>query len=284
MFDRPTRLDNIVGQTDIIKRVKISIGACQTQNTVFPHVLLSGAAGTGKTSIANCIASELKQSILIANGANLKSVKDLLPYLPKIKGGIFFIDEAHRVNKHCQDYLLTVVEDFFYSLGQNLKIELEKFTFIMGTTNIGAILKPLRDRCTFQYELSDYTIDEIAQIILNKSDIDRESAIAIAKSARKNPRTALARLRWVLDYSVSQNVPISPTLIKSALKLAKISDVGIEEHDRRYLSVLRISQPISLSSISSALSIDKETVREVIEPFLIKENLIKITTKGRMLI
>lgn len=289
MYERPKTLDEIVGQKEVIERIRISVVACLAQNQIMPHILLYGAPGFGKTTLASAIANELDKPILITNGRNLKSLKDLLIYLPKIKGGIFFLDEVHSLNKNVSELLYSTIEDFVCTLSNSkLKLEIEPFTFIGATTSPGGILKPLRDRCTFQYELVEYTVDELAQIASDNAtkvgfDLDDECCKLIAKCSRGTPRICLNRLRWIHDFSVSHQTPISPTIIKRALKLAKISPDGIEDIDRRYLMALKGYETVSLATLSSKLNMDVTSIREIIEPFLIQKNLIKITTKGRCL-
>jgi holliday junction DNA helicase RuvB len=201
---RPTLLDEVIGQHDVKKQLKISIEASRITKTIFPHCLISGPFGLGKTTIAEAIANELGRPIEIINGSNLRNLKNLLPSLARIKrGSILFCDEIHKVSPLVQTYLLTVLEKFSYTLGSNqesLTIPLPEFTFIGATTNVGPLSPPLVNRFTYHYKLKPYSLLELSQIIRANAtkiqlDIPENCSIIVAATCRGTPRTSVNRLR-----------------------------------------------------------------------------------------
>lgn len=286
-------LDEIVGQDNIKKRIEISIEACRQKNTPFPHTILSGFSGGGKTTIGSLIAKELGSYIEICNGASINEVGDILPYLSRIESkSILLIDEVHNLNRKVCEFLYNPLAENVYHIGTDKKvtIELPPFTCIATTTNIGMLPKALVNRFIFVYELLEYTTKELAQIILQYSQcldlsFNEDSCVTIAECSRGIPRTALSRLKWIYDYGVFNKLnTINPPDVKLALKIAKIGEDGTETNDKRYLDLLKTQAPLGLNTIASSLNIDVKTITEVIEPFLLQKQLIKKTQKGRCLV
>jgi len=291
---RPQYLSEILGQKDVKKRIQITIEACNQTGNIFPHSILVGSPGVGKTTISEAIANELNKPIEIVNGSNLRNVRSLLPYLARItEGSILFCDEVHKTSPLVQTYLLTVIEQFRYTVGHqqdSISLDLPNFTFLCATTNTGLLLEPLLNRFVYRYALEDYSIEDLTQIILQNSkkmglDVTEDSAIMIAGTSRSTPRTSVNRLRWIYDYSISKNIKIvNVSDVKNALKLAGIGIDGTEEYDRQYLRKLQILKSASLNTLASALNLDPDTIEKDIEPFLIRKGLIKKTTRGRQLV
>ena len=289
---RPTRLHDIIGQTNIKKRLNISIKACQTLNEPLPHLLFYGPSGTGKTTFAQAIANELNYPIEIGNGANIQSIKSLLPYLMRLKeNSILFIDELHRLPIKVAELLYVCIEEFRVDIGNkdSVSIDLPKFTFIGATTNSGLIPKPLYDRFVLKFPLSLYSVSELEEIITanaKKSGVllSPEAVNTIATSSRHTPRIANNRLKWIRHYGVSHGINIIKNQdILNALSLEGVNKDGIDNNDIKYLSVLKQHQPAGINTLSSLTNISRDTIEEVIEPFLLKLNKIKKTQKGRML-
>lgn len=291
---RPQTLDEVQGQEKVKKQLRISINACKINNSTYPHSLFSGSKGIGKTTIAECMANELNVPIEVCNGANLRNVRSLLPYLARVKqGSILFCDEIHKCSPLVQTYLLTVVEQFRYTVGSqqdSITMELPQFTFIGATTSTGLILDPLLNRFVYRYALENYSVDDLTKIILVNSqklnlDIPQDSAKIIAGTCRGTGRTSVNRLQWISDYMTTNGIKqISPTEVEKALAICGIALDGTEPDDRKYLVKLQKLGSASLNTLASATGIDVDTIQNNIEPFLIEKGLIKKTTKGRQLI
>jgi holliday junction DNA helicase RuvB len=291
---RPQILQDVLGQKKLKKQLQVSIDACNIKQSVFPHTIFSGRPGLGKTTLAECMANELKVPIEVCNGSNIRNVRSLLPYLARIThGSILFCDEIHKCSPLVQTYLLTVIEQFRYTLGSqqdSISMELPQFTFIGATTSTGLLLEPLLNRFIYRYILENYSIEDLTQIILVNSkkldlDIPEVSAKIIAGTCRGTGRTSVNRLQWISDYMTANNIgQISPSEVQKALAMCGIGLDGTEPDDRKYLEALSKLKSASLNTLSSALSIDIDTIQNNIEPFLIEKGLIKKTTKGRQLL
>ncbi len=291
---RPQILQDVLGQKSLKKQLQVSIDASNIKQSVFPHTIFSGRPGLGKTTLAECMANELKVPIEICNGSNIRNVRSLLPYLARIThGSILFCDEIHKCSPLVQTYLLTVIEQFRYTLGSqqdSISMPLPPFTFIGATTSTGLLLEPLLNRFIYRYVLENYSIEDLTQIILVNSkkldlDIPEVSAKIIAGTCRGTGRTSVNRLQWISDYMTANNIgQISPPEVQKALTMCGIGLDGTEPDDRKYLEVLSKLKSASLNTLSSALSIDIDTIQNNIEPFLIEKGLIKKTTKGRQLV
>lgn len=291
---RPQTLDEVQGQVKVKKQLRISINACKIKGTVYPHSLFSGNKGIGKTTIAECMANELNVPIEVCNGANLRNVRSLLPYLARIgHGSILFCDEIHKCSPLVQTYLLTVIEQFRYTVGSqqdSVTLELPEFTFIGATTSTGLILDPLLNRFVYKYALENYSIEDLTKIILVNSkkldlDIGEDCAKIIAGTCRGTGRTSVNRLQWISDYITSNAISkLTPEETLKALEICGISKNGMEPDDRKYLLKLNELGSASLNTLASATGIDPDTIQNNIEPFLIEKGLIKKTTKGRQLI
>ena len=172
---RPTRIDDLIGQQNIIDNLKVSIASVNARSSVLQHCLFYGGAGLGKTTLARALANELDVPIEIANGASLTTNKDVLPYLMKMeRGSIFFIDEIHRVNKKVQEYLLTVIEDLRLDIvipagknseGETINIDIPKFCFVGATTEMGDLVQPFLDRFKLKHFVRQYSVDELSLLL-----------------------------------------------------------------------------------------------------------------------
>ena len=290
---RPSRFDELIGQKKVISRLKIIIKSAQLRNDVLGHVLLSGPRGLGKTTIARAIANELNATIQIANGANLRSIKRLLPYIMDIKeGSILFIDEIHRMTALCQEYLYPVMEDYRVDVGNNkqkISLDLPKFTLIGATTDSGELEPPMIDRFTYKYNLKLYSNEDLSQLIsVNASkiglDISKKSCIMIAGISRNTPRIANAHLMWCRDYCTSKGLSTTDSVIQQSIDQLGVDNKGLGEQDRLYLNTLkRFAKPIGINTLADIIHINRETIEDIIEPYLLRQGLILRTPKGRII-
>lgn len=289
---RPSRFDDIVGQSEVINRLKILTHGCLNSDGVMPHVLIDGPPGLGKTTIASAIANELNVNLYVVNGANLRSIKNIIPYLMGIAPrSVLFIDEIHRLTKVVEEFLYPVMEDFVLSItveDKPEKIDLPLFTLIGATTSGGSLSQPFYDRFTIKEHLSFYVPDELAKLAgLNCKklgiDVPDDHLLEIAQRSKGTPRILNARLQWYKNYvSFYKDKQFSVDEIFSS---QGIDGRGFDVYDRMYLEVLVKAKgnALGLKSISSLTGIAMETIENSIEPFLIREGYAIRTPKGRVI-
>ena len=287
---RPTNFDDIVGQEDVVKRLKINSTGCKISGSVMPHVLIDGPPGLGKTTISSAIANELSVDLYTCNAANLRSVKSMLPYLMGISPrAVLFIDEIHRLPKLVEEFLYPVMEDFKMSISsgeQTEEMELPQFTLVGATTSGGSLSQPFYDRFTIKEHLNFYNADELAKLArLNTEkmglDVSDDDLIEIAKRSKGTPRILNARLKWYQNYLLS----IGDDGVNAIFDVQGIDRFGMDVYDRLYIEVLEknIGNPLGLKSISSLTGIATETIENSIEPYLVREGYVVRTQKGRIL-
>jgi Holliday junction DNA helicase RuvB len=288
---RPTKLEDIIGQSKVKQQVSILIKSAKTRNDILDHCLLSGPAGTGKSSFATIIANELDSKILTVNGGSISKVKDLLPILIRLKkGDVFFIDEIHNLNINLAENMYSVMEDFVFNIGKGAaKIDLPKFTIIGATTHQGLLSKPLYDRFKNKLDMELYNVNDLSSIIQNnthKLNIQLSDNIIqkIAKISRGTPRIANNYLLWIRDYIVAHKIKsTSLEQFKAAMELIGVDEDGMTKDDRRYIAYLKSkSKPVGLRTIASALGLAVETVENTIESWLLQQGMIEKTQKGRV--
>lgn len=296
---RPRRMNEMVGQRDVIERLKIAIDAARGRGEPLGHILFDGPPGLGKTTFATVIPSEMETTVELANGAGLKAPKDLLPYLTNLsENAVLFIDEIHRIPKSVEEYLYTAMEDFRIDIvlgdgvsARTLNYELRPFTMIGATTRAGMLSAPLRDRFQIREHVGWYTDDELREIVLRNSrklkvNVDQDSAAVIASRSRSTPRLANNRLLWVRDYAQSKaggNVNVDVTV--AALDMIGIDTLGMDKQDRGYLDTLiRVfaGGPSGLTAIAHTMNVSSDTLEDEVEPFLLRSELIVRTRRGRM--
>ncbi|MFG0288916.1 MAG: Holliday junction branch migration DNA helicase RuvB [Rhodopirellula sp. JB044] len=296
---RPRRMDEMVGQRDVIERLKIAIDAAQSRGEPLGHILFDGPPGLGKTTFATVIPAEMNTSVQMANGAGLRAPKDLLPYLTNVsEGSVLFIDEIHRVPKSVEEYLYTAMEDYRIDVvlgdgvnARTLNLELKPFTLIGATTRAGMLSAPLRDRFQIREHLGWYTRDELAEIVHRNAaklaiKVDELSANVIADRSRSTPRLANNRLLWVRDYAQSKaNGKVSEKVTCAALDMIGIDSLGLDKQDRNYLDTLMrvfLGGPAGLDAIAHTMNVSGDTLEDEVEPFLLRSELLVRTRRGRL--
>jgi len=288
---RPNSFDKIIGQTDVVNRLKISTEGCKKTNSVLPHVLIDGPPGLGKTTMAGAIATEMDVNLYVANAANLRSVKNVIPYLLRMtKRSVFFIDEIHRLPKLVEEFLYPVMEDFKINIvleKEPEEIEIPAFTLIGATTSGGSLSQPFYDRFQIKEHLSFYTDDELAKLAgLNSESLGLvmtdSDLLEIAKRSKGTPRILNGRLQWYKNYKLCHN---DSSTVADIFAVQGIDEHGLDTYDKMYLDILKANKgnPLGLKSISSLTGIAIETIENSIEPYLIRKGFVVRTQKGRVI-
>jgi len=292
---RPTRFDDILGQASVLNALQISVDSAKKRNTCLGHMLFYGPAGTGKTTLANAISNEMGCSLQTANGANLRSIKPIVAYLMQIKkDSILFIDEIHRMTQVVEELLYPVMEDFKIDMAvsekKTISVSMPSFTLIGATTQIGLLAKPFIDRFKNKHTLklySDKDLRAIAEANVSKLEISLsdDAMSLVAKISKGTPRIVNSTLEWLRDYKVAKNLgQLSLEDVKEAMKIRGVNTSGLTDVDRQYLRALNNSDiPLGVGTISATTGIDKVTIEDTIEPWLLQNDIIKKTPRGRIL-
>jgi Holliday junction DNA helicase RuvB len=258
---------------------------------VLPHILIDGPPGLGKTTIAGAIATEMEVNLYTANAANLRSVKNVLPYLLRMtKRSVFFIDEIHRLPKLVEEFLYPVMEDFKINIildKEPEEIEIPAFTLVGATTSGGSLSQPFYDRFQIKEHLSFYTDNELAKLAESNCcdlglSVSESDLIEIAKRSKGTPRILNGRLQW---YKNCISCNPHKTDINEIFNMQGIDEYGLDMYDRMYLDILRKHKgsPLGLKSISSMTGIAIETIENSIEPYLVRKGFVVRTPKGRVI-
>lgn len=291
-INRPTNFDDIIGQKDVLERLRITTEGSKKTGGVMPHILIDGPPGLGKTTIATAIANEIGVNLFTTNAANLRSVKNIIPYLTRITNqSILFIDEIHRLPKLVEEFLYPVMEDFKISLiieKEPVEIELPRFTLIGATTSAGCLSQPFYDRFSIKEHLSFYTDEDLAKLARSNAsklglNIDDNSLLEIAKRSKGTPRILNSRLQWVHHYQLCN--PDKKIDAGKVLELQGIDSNGLDEYDRQYIGVLKAHRgiPLGVRSLSAMSGIALETIENSIEPYLVRKGFVRRTQKGRVI-
>jgi len=291
---RPEMLSDVVGQESVKERLEIIVKSSVKRDCTVPHVLFYGPAGTGKTTLALALSNEIGSNLISINAGNISTAKDILPSICRIKANdVVFIDEIHRLNIKTCETLYTIMEDFVYNMQDEediISVNIPKFTMIGATTNAGMLTKPMLDRFVYKMELSLYSNEHLSKMIKWMGEqlsisIDDSAAFNLAKRSRGTPRIANHLVRWARDYvSVRGSDSVCDAIVERAMSMIGVESDGTTHDDRAYMKVLKSSKrPMGLKSLVDATNIDKDTIENVIEPFLIQTNKITRTSKGRII-
>jgi Holliday junction DNA helicase RuvB len=289
-----------IGQENIKKSLQIAIKAARSRQEAVDHTLFYGPPGLGKTTLSQLIAKEMGSNFRVTSGTALSKTADLAAILTNLKDGdVLFIDEIHRLPKAVEETLYPAMEDFCLDIvigkgpsARTVRLDLAKFTLVGATTRFGLLTGPFRDRFGLIHRLQFYSPSELEKIILRASEklhieIEGAASEAIALRSRGTPRIALKLLKRVRDFSqVMEQTKISEEMVKRALDIFEIDQLGLDENDRRLILAMMEKHhggPVGLKTLAASINEDPGTIEEVLEPYLIQIAFIKRSPKGRIL-
>ncbi|MEK7061939.1 MAG: Holliday junction branch migration DNA helicase RuvB [Patescibacteria group bacterium] len=297
---RPQKLDDYIGQNKVKKSLAVYIEAAKHRKDPLPHVLIHGGPGLGKTTLANIVANEMNVPMRITSGPAIERTGDLASILTNLKPhDVLFIDEIHRLNRNIEEVLYPAMEDWALDIvvgkgpsAKTLRLELPPFTLVGATTKIGALSSPLRDRFGVLYHLDFYENSDIEHILTRSSrilniPIHSDACTEIALRSRRTPRIANRLLARIRDFAqVKGKGTIDIEEVNRAFQILEIDSHGLDGTDKKILQIIAqkfAGGPVGLSTIAAASHEEKETIEDVIEPYLIQTGLLERTPKGRRL-
>jgi holliday junction DNA helicase RuvB len=296
---RPKRLADYLGQQPVREQMSIYIDAAKQRSEAMDHVLIFGPPGLGKTTLSHVIANELGVSLRTTSGPVIEKAGDLAALLTNLQPhDVLFIDEIHRLSPVVEEVLYPAMEDFQLDImigegpaARSIKIDLPPFTLIGATTRAGLLTAPLRDRFGIVQRLEFYSAEELTRIVRRSAQIlgiacEAAGAGEIARRSRGTPRIANRLLRRVRDYAqVRAEGRIDSDVAAAAMRMLKVDPEGFDDLDRRLLGLIIDSfdgGPVGVESLAAALSEERGTLEDVIEPYLIQQGFLIRTARGRM--
>ncbi len=296
---RPQSLSEFIGQKPLRENLKVFIEAARTRSEPLDHALFFGPPGLGKTTLAQIVSRELGVGFRATSGPILQRAGDLAAILTNLQPrDVLFIDEIHRLQPAIEETLYPAMEDFRLDLiigegpsARTVRIDLPPFTLVGATTRAGLLTQPLRDRFGIPLRLQFYEPEELFQIVRRGAEklgfrLAEDGAMEIARRSRGTPRVAGRLLRRVRDFAAVAGTPADRALADAALARLEVDRLGLDAQDRKYLR--RIAEhhgggPVGVETLAAALAESRDTLEEVIEPFLIQEGLVLRTPRGRVL-
>ncbi|ELJ9745427.1 Holliday junction branch migration DNA helicase RuvB [Vibrio parahaemolyticus] len=296
---RPKKLADYQGQDHVRDQMEIFIKAAQLRSEALDHLLIFGPPGLGKTTLANIVANEMEVNIRTTSGPVLEKAGDLAALLTNLEeNDVLFIDEIHRLSPMVEEVLYPAMEDYQLDImigegpaARSIKIDLPPFTLIGATTRAGSLTSPLRDRFGITQRLEYYKVHDLQSIVQRSADclglsMEPEGALEVARRARGTPRIANRLLRRVRDYAeVKGNGHICADVADKALNMLDVDAQGFDYMDRKLLLAIMEKfggGPVGLDNMAAAIGEEKDTIEDVLEPYLIQQGYLQRTPRGRI--